>query len=352
MISFTDSDGMDWRAASRSRSRAPMEWRPASHSRSRSRPPLALGRGGMSVSFQMSSQLQSEEGNLGINQHGGAQLMAGQFGRTVPSLSHRDSSSWLRRNAQETTETVNEESPMADAPHSSAIAIPNASAQPLEGDDDDDEGRDPNDGLGSGPGNGSSSVSLLTKSLQMFTESPPAGPTAEMLHGHFSPTNAVGPHVTLTQTLKDRGINVDAPRRPSQPFIHQPLEQEAQQQQQALGGFGVDGNAFSSDMFAPSSLPAYHQQQFMFENHSHQPFPPSAQVEAEQAWQGGMRNPLNNGFPRRVRKTSFDHTVGRDGAEGDISVRGRHQVNGRPMEAPSDNTLVSISLSVCTSIHI
>ncbi|KAG6837700.1 hypothetical protein H0H93_003502 [Arthromyces matolae] len=40
-------------------------------------------------------------------------------------------------------------------------------------------------------------------------------------------------------------------------------------------------------------------------------------------------------FPRHVRKTSFDHTVSKDGIM--TGVSGRHQVNGRPLAPPAEN---------------
>ena len=48
-------------------------------------------------------------------------------------------------------------------------------------------------------------------------------------------------------------------------------------------------------------------------------------------------------FPRHVRKTSFDHTVSREGLIPGGS--GRHQVNGKPMESPS--SLVSVPFDTC-----
>ncbi|KZV82509.1 hypothetical protein EXIGLDRAFT_684768 [Exidia glandulosa HHB12029] len=44
-----------------------------------------------------------------------------------------------------------------------------------------------------------------------------------------------------------------------------------------------------------------------------------------------------SGFPRHVRKTSFDHTVGRDSVV--PSNSGRHQVNGRPLGPDHDTSL-------------
>jgi GATA-binding protein len=46
-------------------------------------------------------------------------------------------------------------------------------------------------------------------------------------------------------------------------------------------------------------------------------------------------------FPRRVRKTSFDHTVSKQGI---LPGEGRHQVNGRPL-APDPNSHLVSSLS-------
>ncbi|CAE7056464.1 unnamed protein product [Rhizoctonia solani] len=46
----------------------------------------------------------------------------------------------------------------------------------------------------------------------------------------------------------------------------------------------------------------------------------------------GMGMDGNDGFPKRVRKTSFDHTVQRlDFAANNVAIRGRHQYNGRPL---------------------
>ncbi|KAG8703618.1 hypothetical protein FRC11_010581 [Ceratobasidium sp. 423] len=46
----------------------------------------------------------------------------------------------------------------------------------------------------------------------------------------------------------------------------------------------------------------------------------------------GTRIDGDDGFPKRVRKTSFDHTVQRpDFAANNAAIRGRHQYNGRPL---------------------
>lgn len=49
-------------------------------------------------------------------------------------------------------------------------------------------------------------------------------------------------------------------------------------------------------------------------------------------------------FPRRVRKTSFDHTVSKEGIGAMGALGGRHQVNGRPVwvEGGRGSTLVSV----------
>lgn len=54
----------------------------------------------------------------------------------------------------------------------------------------------------------------------------------------------------------------------------------------------------------------------------------------------GPPNPFQ--FPRRVRKTSFDHTVSREGIGMGVGMGvGRHQVNGRPSWVGTPSTLVS-----------
>lgn len=74
-------------------------------------------------------------------------------------------------------------------------------------------------------------------------------------------------------------------------------------------------SSYSSPAFAPSSLPS-------------------------SGLHGLTRIPSSNGpspehrsFPRHVRKTSFDHTVSKDGIFSGLS--GRHQVNGKPLSPDS-----------------
>ncbi|KAJ7594136.1 signal peptide peptidase-domain-containing protein [Mycena floridula] len=75
-------------------------------------------------------------------------------------------------------------------------------------------------------------------------------------------------------------------------------------------------STFSSPSFAPSSLPS-------FGIHG-PPRAPSA---------NSGPSPETRSFPRHVRKTSFDHTVLKDGIFPGIS--GRHQVNGKPLSPDS-----------------
>ncbi|KAG8804890.1 hypothetical protein FRC17_005848 [Serendipita sp. 399] len=92
-------------------------------------------------------------------------------------------------------------------------------------------------------------------------------------------------------------------------------------------------------------MPAYHhllqqQQQQQHEQQQQQLYAAGFQAPSsavEEQWQGGMRSALPTGFPRRVRKTSFDHTVGRDGEGAGNGPRdlGRHQVDGRPVPPPA-----------------
>lgn len=79
-------------------------------------------------------------------------------------------------------------------------------------------------------------------------------------------------------------------------------------------GYFHQSSEFNSPTFAPSSLPSYG---------IHSPV-------LRAAPNNDMPPPDRRSFPRRVRKTSFDHTLYKDGILADIV--GRHQVNGRPQE--------------------
>jgi hypothetical protein len=308
---------MDWRSASRSRSRAPgaMEWRPASHSRSRSRPPLSLNMSGMGISYQFPSQLGPEMA------YNNSPVPGPSSYATRPA---RDPSTWIPRTFED--EVANETTP------SSAINIPNSSTQE-QGDDASNGGVRGAEGLGSGPASG---VSLLTKSLQMFSESPPnAG--VDFYQNQYAPTSAtsvVGPHITLSQSLREREINFDPGRRPS---IHQQLEQQSQAQQEQSTEFMSQTHA---EDFAASSLPAYRHPSGNYDQD--QLGQPSHTISGGGQWQTGIRTVLENGYPRRVRKTSFDHTVGLENAQDDSRGTGRHQVDGRPMPPPPESALVSV----------
>lgn len=73
-------------------------------------------------------------------------------------------------------------------------------------------------------------------------------------------------------------------------------------------------STFSSPSFSPSSLPS-------FGLHGLTRIPSGGSGSSERS------------FPRHVRKTSFDHTVEKDGIFAGIS--GRHQVNGKPLSPDS-----------------
>jgi hypothetical protein len=94
-----------------------------------------------------------------------------------------------------------------------------------------------------------------------------------------------------------------------------------------------------------SPAPAYH--------HSLSYMPQSVPVYGDTTQGGfgigsGMGGDGEDYFPRRVRKTSFDHTVQRpDFASHNVAIRGRHQYNGRPL-APG-MTVVSLLFFV---LHI
>ncbi|KAJ7725836.1 hypothetical protein DFH07DRAFT_758530 [Mycena maculata] len=73
-------------------------------------------------------------------------------------------------------------------------------------------------------------------------------------------------------------------------------------------------SSYNSPAFAPSSLPS-------FGLHGPPRIP------------SGGPSPDQRGFPRHVRKTSFDHTVSKDGIF--AAIGGRHQVNGKPLSPDS-----------------
>ncbi|KXN90626.1 Nitrogen regulatory protein NUT1 [Leucoagaricus sp. SymC.cos] len=93
-------------------------------------------------------------------------------------------------------------------------------------------------------------------------------------------------------------------------------------------------NALSSfdDSFAPSSLPAS----------GLHGFPRVSSTN-------GMQPPEMRSFPRHVRKTSFDHTVSREGILQNIG--GRHQVNGKPLP-PLESTMRLGSSNTSTVDHL
>ncbi|GLB37098.1 putative pleckstrin homology domain containing protein [Lyophyllum shimeji] len=85
-----------------------------------------------------------------------------------------------------------------------------------------------------------------------------------------------------------------------------------------LGNYPHTLSSFSSPLFAPSSLPSSG-----LHGLSRVPSAPY----------GHAPPPGQRTFPKHVRKTSFDHTVSKDGIMTGLS--GRHQVNGKPL--PPEN---------------
>jgi GATA-binding protein, other eukaryote len=87
-----------------------------------------------------------------------------------------------------------------------------------------------------------------------------------------------------------------------------PLNQQSSETSQNFG-FHLRSHSLSelnTPIYQPSSLPSYGFYGPVWEHLSSDP----------------------SSFPRRVRKTSFDHTVSKDGI---LPGEGRHQVNGKPL---------------------
>ncbi|KAG8819138.1 hypothetical protein FRC17_010593 [Serendipita sp. 399] len=254
----------------------------------------------------------------------------------------RDPVMWIPQTFEESPPAIQE-----GTSHSSSIAIPNASQdsqQQLEEENGENKaGVDRNEeknvdlelmAMSSGSGSVGTSASLLAKSLQMFSERPPStGVDFFRDHSNRPRSAIVGQHVMLSQSLQDEGVQFDGTRRPSPPSIHQQFQAEREQQELQ------DQQMLQSLMQLHQLLPQQQQQQ-QHEQQQQQLYAarlhaPSSAVKEQ--WQGGMRSALPTGFPRRVRKTSFDHTVGRDGEGAGNGPRdlGRHQVDGRPVPPPA-----------------
>lgn len=234
------------------------------------------------------------------------------------------------------------------ASKSSAISIPKSSnKEDDEEEDEDEDGHNVASGSVTGSGAVGSSVSLLTKSLQIFSESSPSV-GVEFFRGHLTPANN-----------NSSGFSFDTGRRQSVPSIHQQLQQQQQQQDQEKQSqlqAQAQAQAQMATFMAPpltattttsnedylsSSIPAYHSQQSQDHTYELDPSQHGIFADNDDQWQGEMRNQPGSGFPRRVRKTSFDHTVAKEGLD-EFRGRGRHQVNGRPMAPPDEMNLVRI----------
>jgi GATA-binding protein, other eukaryote len=74
-----------------------------------------------------------------------------------------------------------------------------------------------------------------------------------------------------------------------------------------------------SPSFAPASLPSHGLYGL-------------ARMPSASGSAGSSSSPQNRSFPRHVRKTSFDHTIHKDGI---FDIVGRHQVNGKPLSPDS-----------------
>lgn len=77
-------------------------------------------------------------------------------------------------------------------------------------------------------------------------------------------------------------------------------------------------SSFPSPAFAPSSLPS---------------FGLHGLTRVPSGGSGNSSDQQQRSFPRHVRKTSFDHTVSKDGIFPELT--GRHQVNGKPLSPDS-----------------
>lgn len=250
----------------------------------------------------------------------------GPFG-TAASLGTRFVNNTSMGSKPDTTKTDNEAGTTATgASKSTAISIPKK-------DEDDQDAQNATSASGSGVVG--SSVSLLTKSLRFIDSSPSQG--VELFQSHFNPATQIA-----------GGFSFDSGRRQSIASIQQQLQQQQDQEDEAH----VQAQAEAQAMFmppqeelVPSSAPAYAQQPEL-ESYDQDPSHLPASVDGDEQWHGIVRNPLGSGFPRRVRKTSFDHTVAREGIE-EFRGRagGRHQVNGRPM-APPDEVVDTVRISL------
>ncbi|KAF9452366.1 hypothetical protein P691DRAFT_235407 [Macrolepiota fuliginosa MF-IS2] len=147
------------------------------------------------------------------------------------------------------------------------------------------------------------------------------------------PDNAYGRGLTKSSnSIPIPGTSLLSSGRPSPPFTnlpsgHHPLPSVFEDPaDQLLGSFDVHPDnryvhsmhynhlsSFDNSSFAPSSLPATGLHGL-------------AKVPSLSS---AMPPPEMRSFPRHVRKTSFDHTVSREGIMQNIG--GRHQVNGKPL---------------------
>lgn len=139
----------------------------------------------------------------------------------------------------------------------------------------------------------SPSIPIPGSSVSMLSPGRRTPPYHPLLH----------PHSDLTSVYEDQSEGVGSVESR---FLHP-------------SGYNHTLSSYHSPVFSPSSLPSSGL-------HGLAKVPSSPH---------GPEHPAERTFPRHVRKTSFDHTVSKDGILAGLS--GRHQVNGKPI--PPDNLI-------------
>lgn len=119
----------------------------------------------------------------------------------------------------------------------------------------------------------------------------------------------------LTATRHSPSLRSDLPSVYEDPTDSNPFDPSLESRYLHSLSYNPSTSTFSSPSFTPSSLPSFG---------LHGLSTPSS---------GSGPSPEQRSFPRHVRKTSFDHTVSKDGIFAGIS--GRHQVNGKPLSPDS-----------------
>ncbi|KAF7321377.1 Sec7-like domain belongs to guanine nucleotide exchange factors [Mycena kentingensis (nom. inval.)] len=132
----------------------------------------------------------------------------------------------------------------------------------------------------------------------------------------FSDNRRSSPTKGTTSSIPIPGSSMLTNGRQSPPYPQSDLSSVYEDQTDVVA-HSLEGTAYNRPLhylqtnFAPSSLPSYGITRLASSG------PP----------------PEQRAFPRHVRKTSFDHTVSKDGTF--PGIRGRHQVNGKPLSPDS-----------------